>query len=277
MNTANIMCDPKTKPSIAGRLPRFQQIQQAFTANIRNPENTDTPPGIEERRMAVYRELVYNNIEDLLSNFFPVMKAIMPEKRWHEIIRDFVIQHKSRTPIFMELANEFAEFLQQEFKACQSDPGFLPELAHYEWLEIALHTAQQDIPSNGIKPDGDLLDDIPIATPLVQLGVYQFPVHKISPEFMPDTPQPCFLLVYRDKDDEVQFMETNQMAARLLEIVIINQHDDTKATGRQLLEQIASELQHPNPGTVIEGGLKIMKEWLARDILLGTREKLAQQ
>jgi len=45
----------------------FQDKQYAFAAHLRDPDNVPAPEGIEERRMAVYRELFFNN---LFSRFY---------------------------------------------------------------------------------------------------------------------------------------------------------------------------------------------------------------
>jgi hypothetical protein len=251
-------------------LPAFQQHQYAFTATIRNPEQYATPAGIEERRMNAYRELVYNNIEDLLANFFPVLKQILSEYRWHDIVREFVANHKSQTPIFMKLAEEFVGFLQSESEAKLDDPHYLIELAHYEWVEIALDIASEEPQWHKLNQDGDLLSQAPYLSPLIWPLSYDYPVHRIGPENSSPKPQATFLLVYRDQTDEVQFMETNLGAMHLLNRLTSNAQSETKLAGMRLLQQIADEMQHPEPDVVIAGGLQTLREWQERDIVLGT-------
>jgi len=116
---------------------------------------------------------------------------------------------------------------------------------------------------------GDLLDAIPVISTLAWPLSYHYPVHRISPQFIPATPgeKTTYLLVYRDPDDELGFIELNPVSARLLELL----QEDTKLSGRQALEQIAVELQHPNPDIVIDGGRQILQEWQQRGIVLGTK------
>jgi len=61
-------------------LPLFQQEQYRFTAHIRDPEKNPAPDTIEDRRMAVYRDLFYNNVEGFLSRSFPVLRKIFSWK-----------------------------------------------------------------------------------------------------------------------------------------------------------------------------------------------------
>ncbi|MEJ2257816.1 MAG: DNA-binding domain-containing protein, partial [Woeseiaceae bacterium] len=49
----------------------FRKRQYAFAAHIRDPENVPAPDDIEARRMAVYRDLFFNNLFSLLGTFFP--------------------------------------------------------------------------------------------------------------------------------------------------------------------------------------------------------------
>ena len=98
---------------------------------------------------------------------------------------------------------------------------------------------------------------------------YQYPVHQISPDYLPETPPevPTYLLVYRRRDDEVGFLELNTVSARLVEWIQGN-HDKT---GLQILEAIVGELKHPDPKVVISGGHEIMRDMHVKDILLGVR------
>ena len=43
--------------------PKFQQLQHAFTAYIRDPDHQPVPKGINPERMQVYQELIYNNLD----------------------------------------------------------------------------------------------------------------------------------------------------------------------------------------------------------------------
>ena len=46
--------------------PTFKKHQYEFTAHIRDPERNARPDGIEDRRMGIYRDLFYNNVEGFL-------------------------------------------------------------------------------------------------------------------------------------------------------------------------------------------------------------------
>jgi len=75
-------------------------------------------------------------------------------------------------------------------------------------------------------------------------------------------------VIYRQRDDQVGFMEINAVTARLLELL---QDDASSATGSELLVQIAVEIDHPNPQVVSDGGKDILADLHGKDIILGTK------
>ena len=87
--------------------PDFAQRQYAFAAHIRDPERNPRPEDVEERRMKIYRELFYNNVEDFIASTYPVLRQITPDERWHAMIRDYFATHLSHTPLFAEMPREF--------------------------------------------------------------------------------------------------------------------------------------------------------------------------
>jgi hypothetical protein len=242
----------------------FQRIQYAFAAHLRDPARRKAPRGIEPRRMKIYTELFYNNVQGFLATGFPVIRRITPDARWHAMVRDFLARHRSHQPLFHRIAEEFLRYLERE-RRVKDDPPFLRELAHYEWVELALTVAQTPATAR-IDANGDLLRRTPVVSPLAWPLRYAYPVHRIGPEYQPEAPQPTHLVVWRTRDDEVKFMESNAVTARLLELM-----KPARASGRKLLERIARELKHPQPEAVVREGAAIMTGLRERGIILGTK------
>ena len=248
--------------------PAFVRQQYAFAAHIRNPEKNPSPEGIEERRMKIYRELFYNNVEGFIANTYPVLRRVLPDDRWHAIIRDYFAHHLSHTPLFPEMPREFLKYLEHERKPQPDDPPFMLELAHYEWVELALSLLDEKIDTTKIDAHGDLLMGIPAISPLAWPLSYRFPVHKISPAFQPSEAggMQAHLIVYRDADFDVRFIEINPVTARLLQLFA----GEDAVPGRAALQQVAVELNHPQPETVIQGGIEILQNLRKRHVILGT-------
>ena len=78
----------------------FQTIQQQFTQHMRDPDSNPGPSNIESRRLKIYSDLLYNNVESFLSNSFPVLREMFEDENWHEMVRDYFKNHTARTPLF---------------------------------------------------------------------------------------------------------------------------------------------------------------------------------
>ena len=252
-------------------LPLFTQTQYAFAAHIRDPESNPKPADVEARRMKIYSELFFNNAEDFISNTYPVLKSITPKDEWQVMLRDYFNHHISHTPLFPEMPREFLKYLEKE-RNYSNDPPFIKELAHYEWVELALMTSDldNDINWNLIDINGDLLNKKPVMSPLAWPLSYQYPVQKISCDFLPQAPseQLVYLLVYRDYNDEVHFMELNPITALLVQLI----NEDNGLTTKQMLDVIVEQLDHPQPQVVIDGGYQIIQDLKNRNVILGVNK-----
>ena len=59
-------------------------------------------------------------------------------------------------PQFFRIAEEFLKYLDDERGEVADDPVFLRELAHYEWVELALSISQEELTPELADPNGDL-------------------------------------------------------------------------------------------------------------------------
>lgn len=246
----------------------FQEKQLAFAAHIRDPARNSPPDGIEDRRMAIYRELFFNNLYKLLGSTFPVLRKLHSEGEWRALVREFMVRHRAQTPYFLEIPQEFLVFLESEHVATDEDFPFLLELAHYEWAELALSISEASDDLTQIDTDGDLLQGVPVRSALAWSLSYRFPVHRISPDFKPDKPgeQPTFLAIWRKPDDELGFMELNPVSARLLELIDSNERE---RSGEELLRALATEMNYPDPDAFLRHGAAALQELHRNGIVPG--------
>jgi hypothetical protein len=249
-------------------MPDFKQHQYAFTAHIRDPQNSTMPDGIEDRRMNIYRKLLYNNVEGFIASAFPVIRRIYNDADWHSMVRDFFANHQSTSPYFLEISQEFMDYLQNEREPQPEDPAGLVELAHYEWVEMALHVSDEAIDMADIDANGDLLTGRPVFSPLAWPLMYQYPVHTMGPENLPDEApgQATFLVVYRNRNDQVKFLEINPVTARLIGLL----HDNNSYTGIDAIAVIAEEMSNIDQAVIQQGGKAALEQLQSLGIILGT-------
>ena len=193
-------------------LAGFLDAQIAFSAHIRNPEVNPKPADVEQRRMDIYTGLFYRNIKSFLDSAFPVFKSCLETTAWEGLVREFVHTHSSQSPYFLEISQEFLNFLSG--RGLHGLPEFSLELAHYEWVELALDVAPGEAPENSSQWQGGDLVLSPLAIPLA----YNYAVQNIGPDHQAEGPVATFLIAYRDGDDEVHFMASNALTHRLLEL-----------------------------------------------------------
>ncbi|MBT9591416.1 MAG: putative DNA-binding domain-containing protein [Thiobacillus sp.] len=249
------------KPS--STLPEFQRYQLEFTAHIRDPRMHPRPAGVEARRMKIYNELLYNNVESFLLACFPVLRKVLGVRKWAKLARAFFSTHRSRTPYFRQIPDEFIQFLQNEWTPPDDYPPYLLALAHYEWIELVLSVSNRstDCP---VDATADLLNGVPVLNPVLANLRYDWPVHRIAPRRKVQ-PAETWLLVFRDSNDQVAFTGINAFTARLLTLL-----EAKTLSGRAALHQVAIESRHPDPALVLQAGAALLEDLRARGAILGT-------
>jgi hypothetical protein len=210
----------------------------------------------------------------LLGSTFPVLSKLHGPERWGAMVRDFMTRHRAHTPYFLEIPREFLEYLEKTRGIQDGDFPFLLELAHYEWMELALSVSDAEDDLSVIDAGGNLLDAIPVKSVLAWPLSYRFPVHRIAPSFLPDEPgdQPTCLVIFRKPDDELEFRELNPVTARLLDLIAANGGD----SGRALLGRLAQEIGFDSDA-MMQHGSDMLNTFRADGILVGTATEHRKQ
>ena len=255
--------------------------QREFAAHLRAPDEQAMPANLEDRRVQIYRDLVYKNIFNFISTSFPVFKKTSSDDYWHALIRDFLITYRAESPYFSDLAREFLEYLEtRAAQALPEDPPYMLELAQYEWVEVGLLLADEEAPENifaellSDTTTEELLNDSnfnslvlkakPSLSALAWPLQYGFAVHKIGVDFVPDKPEPApvFLIVYRNRNDRVKFMESNALTMRLLALCA-----EGGLTTQLLLEQLAREVKSESVESFYRSGMETLFQLARLDIV----------
>ena len=246
-------------------MAELREQQFALARHVRDPVRNAPPPGIGDRRLAIYRDLFYNSIESLLAGNFPVIRKTLGETQWHALVRAFYADHRCRTPLFTEIGREFIQFLELCPQA--DNPPWLHELAHYEWVELALQIADDELPPHD--PGGDLLAGKPVPSPLAWALAYCWPVSRIGPTFQPELAPdaPTLLLVRRDAAGDVHFSELSPLVYRLLQLL----DDDALDSGLAALQALAAEAGARDVASFVADGTAMLQRLRGEGVLLGTR------
>lgn len=277
----------------------LRQQQLALAHWIRDPSNQTPPPGIEPRRLRVYRELIRNTVAGLLGSQFPVIRKLRGESFWNALIDDFIREHRAQTPLFPEVGQEFIAWLSDRAERAHADnpatfesrssgsadggrsrnaegdtsdewhghPPFLPELAHYEWAElgIALSDASEDLAT--IDAQGDLMQGVPVLSPQAWPLAYVWPVDRIRPDYQPEAPpaEPTLLLLQRTADHSVKFARLDPLGYALLE-----QIRGAPASGREIVQRLA-DAWGLSAEPLLAPAQAMLVSMRERGVVLGTR------
>lgn len=245
----------------------LQALQRAFALHLRDPDRHPPPPGLEDRRVQIYRDLFLANVVSLLAGNFPVLRTLYDEAGWRALVRRWYGTQRAQTPLFPELGREFVRWLQQHADDGAAPHAWQAELAHYEWMEVVAANSEIDLDDGPPAVDGDLLDGVPVRSPLTWPLLYRWPVQRIRADALPgDMPpaHPTCLIIVRDRRDQVGFLEANPLTLRLLELL----GGSPPRTGEAILRQLADEAGI-DAARVREHGRDLLQRLRERDIVLG--------
>lgn len=242
----------------------FQQVQQHFTQWLRHPGSAPAPTGIEPRRLAIYRELLFNNVMTFVEGTFPVALALLPAPLAARLKSGFFADFECHSPFFYDISLHFREYVESlDWPELAAYP-WLTELLHFEWMELAADIAEDPNPSADPRTalaagdfpagPGQILR---LAAPVWPLA-YQWRVHAWSDTTDPATlqPSPVCLLAWRDPQDEVRVLEVEPLAAWLIETI---RNDNDGLT----LQGLADHLAAATPGLATEQALAACARILA--------------
>lgn len=249
-----------------------QRAQLEFAYALRD-STASAPSWIEPRRLQIYRELAFNNLQRALARSFAVSRSLIADARWTALVAAFFETLHTSEPQLRRLPREFIRWLTENTQ--HSAPSWWIALCRYEQIELELTMADVALPAaSTLQAEAlaaPLLDGCPRLSPLARLHESAWPVHRIDAEFAaitPDDAQPdpslrTRLVIWRDRADTVRFVELNELSAHLLQALC----DAPERSGRQHLQQIAEHIAQP-PALVIEAGAQLLSSLYSREILL---------
>ncbi|TPG75686.1 HvfC family RiPP maturation protein [Pseudomonas arsenicoxydans] len=238
--------------------PSLVEQQGTLGRYLRDPDHCAPPSEMNATRAQVYRDLIFANLSTLLSGTFPVLIKILGDEQWRTLVRIFLRDYRAQTPKFGEIAKEFIEFLAAEPQALSEGtwPPFMVELAHYEWVEMALQQSDAEplAPSDAAMILERPLQVSPLAWPLA----YGWPVQLVGPDVQPEAApaQPTLLLVRRAEDWSVKFSELSPLAWRLLQRI----EQFPELNGAAQLEGLAVEAGASGSAEFMESGAALLRQ-----------------
>lgn len=255
--------------------PEFLAYQHRFVNYLRDPR-PELLGDVLPSGASVYAKLLQRKIDGSLRSCFPIMRSFLETGDWDALVKTFIRDHLCQSPLYREIPDEFIDFLVNENPLDLSP--FIVELAHFEWMELVLETAQPLTANYTNAVAGDFLDHIPVLNPVLHLLRYRYPVQTITAgnehwqsrnnRSKTENEQAVLLVGLRDDAFRIRFIEINPVTARLIELLQEGIH-----TGRNALIQVATELHYPSPESILPFGQDILDNMASQQILNGVNMK----
>lgn len=251
--------------------------QASDNHSYQGAEPSRLPSSRIERVSQLYQTLVFNNVCGFLTQCFPVCQTLISLEDWQKICQQFFLHHHCHSPYFTEINQSFVDYLSQPKQLDRLGlPPYFAELAHYEWVELLVETHPDSTSDNSnkteSKEDHAPTNSLLTVNPTVQNLHYQWPVHTISSDELPDSADDSFFIVYR-KNESVEFMQTNALTHALIEFIKAQVPIAISPVAlASLLEEFAQMLGYDNKTTLIEFGLPLLEQLSQQGVLFPTFE-----
>lgn len=175
--------------------------------------------GARVDRLHHYRRLIYNIVDDALESAYPITYSNIDKTIWREMIDCFIAEHNCRHPQLFRMPGEFVDFVQERDFAGKYELPFLNDLLQFEWVEVEVHTmADQVIPESNA--NGNFTHEPLVFIPYVKLLHLNYPIHHLSQVDLSESEGDYFLLVYRQENGTVQYVELNELTYVILDEMI---------------------------------------------------------
>ncbi|MCY4256225.1 MAG: putative DNA-binding domain-containing protein [Gammaproteobacteria bacterium] len=246
----------------------FQDLQRQLTAHLRDPDAHPAPEGVEDRRIGIYRRLVFGNLSRLLGAGLPLTREQLGKSRFGLLVRDFLREHRAATPYFPRLSGEFRQWHEKARPGRPNDPPWLGDLILYETEKRILQRLPDPPADPAIDPQGNVVAGVPAPSPLLRLLTLRYPVHKSRKRELGNAPPetPSFLLLRRERGGRVLTQELGVLSAGLLALAL----DNTRQTGSALLETMLQQAPPDSRELLLKQGREQLQHFRRSGVLRGT-------
>lgn len=196
-------------------------------------------PGIRQDNITHYRRLVYNIVDDMLENAYPLTHELLSAKEWKSAVNEFFTNHPCQSPQVWYMPKEFYGYLTDSKHPLLNKYPFLKELIWFEWVELELFMMEDK--KAEYTTIGDILFSRLILNPEHQLLSFQYPVHHKNARYITVTDQSnYFVIAHRNTNGVVAFTDMSPALVRIIEYLA-----EAPLSLKELFEQFQTEYSLP--------------------------------
>ncbi len=200
-------------------------------------------------RLAIYRRLVRGNLLGVITKMMPRARArlnALAGGAFDATFDEFLATVAPRTHYLREVPGEFLAWAAPRWRARPDVPRYIADLAEHELGEFDV-AAVPAPPASA--PVGELSLDRPLVFDVAkQLKSYAFAVHELSEDpgdLRPPEERPLRLLLFRDVEHGVRWIELGDLQARVLEALFAGE-----PLGQAVRRACADAGAEPDPETL---------------------------
>ncbi|MEZ4225598.1 MAG: DUF2063 domain-containing protein [Polyangiaceae bacterium] len=245
--------------------PRDDEAVRAWLdAHGVSDEDRDYLLAANRERLFVYRSLVRGTLWEALHASIPRTMARLGGV-FEEYFDAFLKDAGPRTHYLRDAIAEFLTYAAPLWLNDPRVPAYIPELARHEHSQILVGSMLARDPA--VQPEALELDAGLCFIEAVKLMHYDHAVHELTDSEADRTPpvaRPTHLLVYRNPEHEVRYLELSPLAARIVEATL-----EERCSLRDALTHSCEELGTELDDTVLSGTAHLLADLAERGVLLG--------
>ena len=225
----------------------------------------EAPDGLEGSRIGTYRRLVRHNLDQVLRDLLPRTSARLGDRFWSEAAA-FYEARGPRTHYLRDVPGELVAWVSSRWGEDASMPAWAIDLARYE---VASHEASAAEGDRETRADAALSLDAPVVMAdhvrLLRLGhaVHELPLD--DDERAVPVRRDVALVVYRDAELELRFLELTPAAAAIVERLLAG------TIVRAAITEGAHAAGVPVDDALLVGTSALLADLAERGVLLGGR------
>jgi len=221
-------------------------------------------PGVRDRHVTRYRELVYNVVEDILLSAYPLTHDLLSSSEWEDLVDRFLSSHSCRSPQVWKMPKELYAFVKKQEIPLLIRYPLLVELLYFEWLEVELFMMEDK--KARYTTSGNTETDALVLNPEHLLRHFHYPVHlKKAKDITCRDKGDYYLVLFRHPDSgNVQFMDLSPALVYLVEEL-----RKCPASVEELTDKVCETLQIPLLEDTVPTILKFIDRSLENKLILG--------
>lgn len=221
-------------------------------------------PGVRDRHVARYRELVYNVVEDILLSAYPLTHDLLSSSEWEDLVNRFLSSHSCRSPQVWKMPKELYAFVKKQGTPLLIQYPFLVQLLYFEWLEVELFMMEDRKARH--TTSGNTETDALVLNPEHFLRHFHYPIHlKKAKDITSRDKGDYYLVLFRHPETgNVQFIDLSPALVYLVE-----QLAEHPASAEELTNKVCEALQIPLLEDTASTILKFIHRSLENKLILG--------